>query len=64
MTRTLDVKPAFATVKEAALYLRMSRSTVYELIAQGAIPVVKFGPCLTRIRWSWLEEQNTKALGA
>lgn len=35
--------PDILTVEEAAKYLRLKRSTAYELVKQGAIPSVKLG---------------------
>ena len=35
--------PDILTVQEAAKYLRLKRSTAYELVKQGVIPSVKLG---------------------
>lgn len=35
--------PEILTVQEAAKYLRLKRSTAYELIKQGVIPSVRLG---------------------
>ncbi|MFJ8668539.1 helix-turn-helix domain-containing protein [Streptomyces sp. NPDC093600] len=44
---TTAVKPtvsrALFTVKDAADYLSLGRSTIYELMAAGALPYVKVG---------------------
>jgi excisionase family DNA binding protein len=41
--RRPDAWPAFLTIDEAASILRIARATAYEMVAAGAIPVVKFG---------------------
>ena len=35
--------PVFLTVKEAALLLRLKRSTAYELVRRGEIPAIRLG---------------------
>jgi excisionase family DNA binding protein len=42
---------ALATVQEVAAYLSLSRSKVYQLMDDGALPHVKLGKC-RRIRWA------------
>ena len=37
------MEPGLLRVQEAAKYLSIGRSTLYELIAQGAIPTVHIG---------------------
>ena len=39
----MDDLPEILTVQETAKYLRLKRSTAYELVKQGIIPSVKFG---------------------
>ena len=49
-----------ATVPEVAAYLSLSRSKVYQLMDDGALPHVKLGRC-RRIRWADVDaliEQN------
>jgi excisionase family DNA binding protein len=41
--RRLDDLPAFLTVPEAAVLLRLGRTACYEAVARGEIPSVKFG---------------------
>jgi len=48
------VKPALATVEEAARFLCLGRSTVYQMIAAGSMPSVVLGSS-RRLRWSDLE---------
>jgi excisionase family DNA binding protein len=38
-----DDLPEFLTVEEIRAYLRLGRSTVYELLRQGELPHVRFG---------------------
>lgn len=47
--------PLLLTVKEAAWFLQISRTTVYELIYAGVLLSVKIGNC-RRIRRSDLED--------
>ncbi|MFI5756541.1 helix-turn-helix domain-containing protein [Streptomyces sp. NPDC051569] len=42
-TPTRPIEPLLYTPKEAAEALRLGRSTVYELMAQGALEYVKQG---------------------
>jgi excisionase family DNA binding protein len=54
--------PELATPKEAQQFLRISHSTLYALIRQRRIPVVKIGRSC-RIRWETLRNfiaENTK----
>jgi excisionase family DNA binding protein len=46
--------PYFATINETCAVLRLGRSKIYELIAQGKLSMVKIGRS-TRIRWSDIE---------
>ena len=39
----MDDLPEILTVQETAKYLRLPRSTAYELVKQGVIPSVKLG---------------------
>ena len=41
--RRLADLPAFLTVPEAAVFLRLGRSAAYEAVARGEIPSVRFG---------------------
>lgn len=41
--RRLDDLPAFLTVPEAAVLLRLGRTACYEAVARGEIPSVRFG---------------------
>jgi excisionase family DNA binding protein len=41
--RRLDDLPAFLTVPEAAVLLRLGRTACYEAVARGEIPSLKFG---------------------
>ena len=41
--RDLASLPAFLTVEEAAVVLRLSRTTAYEYVRQGIIPRVRLG---------------------
>lgn len=56
--QTLEETPAvqsrFATVTEAAEYLNVARSTVYELMNSGELPSKRIRRC-RRIEWSDLE---------
>jgi len=47
--------PAFATTKEAADYLKLSRGMVHKLIADERMPATKFGRAV-RIPWTWLRK--------
>ena len=38
-----DDLPEFLTVEEVRAYLRLGRSTIYELLRQGELPHVRFG---------------------
>jgi excisionase family DNA binding protein len=46
----------FATVDEAARFLSLSRAMVHKLIANGSVPVRRYGRAV-RIPWSWLRLQ-------
>ncbi|WP_415957489.1 helix-turn-helix domain-containing protein [Streptomyces sp. 021-4] len=48
-TATRIIEPLLYTPEEAAEALRLGRSTVYELMAEGALEFVKQGRC-RRIR--------------
>jgi excisionase family DNA binding protein len=37
------MEPGLVRIEEAAKYLSIGRSTMYELIAQGAVPTVHIG---------------------
>ena len=57
-----DAGPILLRVPEAADWLRLGRSTVYELINRGELPVVRVGTAV-RIRVAdleaWAERQAT-----
>jgi excisionase family DNA binding protein len=38
-----DDLPEFLTVEEIRAYLRLGRSTIYELLRRGELPHVRFG---------------------
>lgn len=44
-TATRSIEPLLYTPEEAAEALRLGRSTVYELMADGALEYVKQGRC-------------------
>ena len=46
----------FATAKEAAEFLRISRTHLHTLVQRGQIPHRRYGQ-LVRIPWAWLHEQ-------
>jgi excisionase family DNA binding protein len=41
--RRFEDLPSFLTLDEAALVLRIARSTAYDMAAAGTLPTVKFG---------------------
>jgi excisionase family DNA binding protein len=49
-------KQGFATIREAADFLRLSNGMVKKLVATGEIPVRRFG-CCVRVTWPWLKAQ-------
>lgn len=49
------MEPKLMRIDEAARYLAIGRSTVYELIARGEIPTVHFGRAV-RIPTEWLRD--------
>ena len=51
---TETAREGLATIPEVANYLKVGRSTVYELMNSGEIPAVKVRRC-KRVRWSDLE---------
>ena len=59
-----ETKPLLLKVKEAAGMLAVSRSKMYELIAEGEIPSVKLGSAIripTEPLVNWIA-QNTTSL--
>jgi excisionase family DNA binding protein len=48
-------RSGLALIKEAADFLRLSRSKVYELMESGELPFVKIGRS-RRVRWAHLEQ--------
>ena len=44
------------TYREAAHYLRVGRSTLYDLVGRGEIPAVRLSPRCVRFRWQDLRE--------
>jgi len=42
--------PAYLTAEEAAVYLQVGRSTIYELISSGEVPSVRLGKRIVRIK--------------
>lgn len=59
------MEPELLTVPEAAQLLRLSRSHTYDLIREGALPVVYFGRAVRVPRkalLAWVERQ-TRAAG-
>jgi len=58
-----QVRPrGFATAKEAAVFLGISKSMVHKLILAEAIPATKWGSRCIRISWEWLYAQSGKHL--
>jgi excisionase family DNA binding protein len=54
--------PALMTVPEAANYLRIGRSKLYQLVAAGTLPSVRIGSVLRIPRAgldAWIEGQTT-----
>jgi excisionase family DNA binding protein len=41
--RRREMEPGLMRIEEAARYLAIGRSTMYELVAQGAVPTVHIG---------------------
>lgn len=60
--------PNFMTVQETADYLRVSKPTIQNLIADGKLPAVKLGPHSTRVPaaalTAFLERQINGAVAA
>ncbi len=50
-----------ATIPDAMRYLSLSQSTIYKLISEGKIPVVKIGRNV-RIPWAHLEHVAASAV--
>jgi excisionase family DNA binding protein len=42
-SQVMAANPAIMTVKEVALYLRVSEAKIYRLVKEGALPVVRIG---------------------
>jgi excisionase family DNA binding protein len=54
--RRTEIEPAYATVVEAAAFMRISRGMVVKMIKAGEIPWRRFGRNF-RIPWCWLRNQ-------
>lgn len=63
--RTADYRPeegrapvslGFATVNEAAHFLRLSRAKIHLMLRAGQIPHARYGRAV-RIPWNWLQAQ-------
>ncbi|MEO2014213.1 MAG: helix-turn-helix domain-containing protein [Fuerstiella sp.] len=54
----LSTHTGLARIAEAAEFLNLSRPSVYRHIANGDIPVRRFGKTV-RIPWAWLNSQNS-----
>ncbi len=52
----LSREQAFATVSEAALYLRLSKAMIHKQIQARKIPCKRYGRAL-RIPWAWLRSE-------
>jgi excisionase family DNA binding protein len=52
----LSREQAFATVLEAAQFLRLSKAMVHKQIHQSKIPCKRYGRAV-RIPWSWLRSE-------
>jgi len=48
-------KTALATIKEAAEYLHIGRTTVYQMMEGGELPFVRLRGC-RRVRWTDLDK--------
>jgi excisionase family DNA binding protein len=55
------VREGFATIKEAAAYLRLGRSKVYLMLDQGKLPYSRFDRC-RRIPWQSLRAYAAASL--
>ena len=56
------LRVGFATVKEAAAYLAVSRQYLYRLVQENRIPSSRIGS-QRRVAWSWLYDQERIAAG-
>jgi excisionase family DNA binding protein len=54
--RGREIEPAYASVVEAAAFMRISRGMVVKLIKEGEIPYRRFGRNF-RVPWNWLHGQ-------
>jgi excisionase family DNA binding protein len=54
--RRSEPSAGFATSTETAEFLKISKSLVNKLVAEGQIPSCRFGRSV-RIPWSWLLEK-------
>jgi excisionase family DNA binding protein len=54
--RRREIEPAYASVAEAAVFMRISRGMVIKMIRAGEIPFRRFGRNF-RIPWDWLRKQ-------
>lgn len=55
-TENATEQSGLARIPEAAKFLSVSKSTLYNLIRDGKVPNVKIGDS-TRIPWGWLHAQ-------
>jgi excisionase family DNA binding protein len=46
----------FATPREAAEFLRLSKAMIHKLIGEGEMPACRYGRAV-RIPWTWLRAQ-------
>jgi excisionase family DNA binding protein len=56
MTLPPTQMPGFATTAEAAEFLKVSKSLVNKLVAEGKVPARRYGRAL-RIPWAWLKAE-------
>lgn len=56
------LRVGFATVKEAAAYLAVSRPYLYRLVQEDRIPSSRIGS-QRRVAWAWLHRQVELASG-
>jgi excisionase family DNA binding protein len=63
MTATEMIDSGFATVKEAAAYMRVSTAQVYRMLDNGELPHAKCGRAAKRIPWLALRGYLARQLG-
>ena len=51
----------FANINEAAVFLRVSRATIYQLMESGELPFAKFGKS-RRLPWKGIKEYGRRCL--